>query len=98
MGLLYHLSGLRVYDSPYEQKPLINGILLFDDNENQITPPNIEIMPENSEKEPAFEDARIQSVSGKMLSGMNREGEDNIFAYIPPDKKAEYIEGLNMYR
>lgn len=94
----YHLSGLRVYDSPYEQKPLINGILLFDDNGNQITPPNIEIMTENSEKEFAFEDAEIKSVSENVLAGMNHEGQDNVYAYIPPDKKAEYIEGLNVYR
>lgn len=96
----YHLSGLRVYDSPYGQKPLINGILLFDDNENQITPPNIKITTENSEKEYASEYAelKIKSVSGNVLSGMNHEGENDVYAYIPPDKKAEYIEGLNVYR
>lgn len=99
----YHLSGLHVYDSPYEQKPLINGILLFDDNGNQITgnqitPPNIEIMTENSEKESAFEDAEIKTVSENVLAGMNHEGENDVYAYIPPDKKAEYIEGLNVYR
>ena len=44
----YQLLGSRVYDSPYSQQPLINGILVFDENGEQITPPNIEIFFKDS--------------------------------------------------
>lgn len=47
----YHLYGSRVYNSPYSQQPFINGILVFDENGEQITPPNIEIFFQDSLKD-----------------------------------------------
>lgn len=94
------LFGDKVYDN-FLGRFDFNGLLTFSEDGEEVTPYGSKIELSNDkiiDELPA--NLKISGLSQNLLSSANSIGEpDNgIYASIPPDAKAIYIEGLNKYR